>query len=129
MPGILATQGLIVELLFHWIRYTLILWGLAYIVTQSAIMLPFRRLMLRMNVVLGVLAFCPACSGFWLGAGLGAVGIYGPALAPLSSAWIESALISTILGYLWGTYYGDPHGFERAAHELTVNSASDEANG
>lgn len=106
------------ELLFHWLRYTLVFWGLIYIVTQSAIMLPLRLFALRISTLLGALIFCPACSGFWIGLVLGLLGIYGPPLSKWSHATIESALVATVLGYWWGTYFGDPHGFTKAIHAL-----------
>jgi hypothetical protein len=112
------------ELVFHWVRYVLILWGLVYIVTQSAIMLPFRIGLLRMSTFFGALVFCPACSGFWLGLILGAPGIYGPPLSQYSYAWAESAVISTVLGYFWTVYFGDPHGLERAIHAVKEHDAA-----
>lgn len=114
----IAEDGCDMELFFHWLRFGVIVWGLAYIVTQSSIILPLRLFVLKRSNFLGALIFCPACSSFWIGVLLGALGLYGPPLAPLSVSWLESALISTVLGYFWGTYFGDPHGYTKAAYSV-----------
>lgn len=108
--------------LIHWIRFVLVFWGLVYITTQSAILQSLRIAILRRSLFLGVLVFCPACSGFWIGLGFGLLGLYGPALAPNSIAWLESALACTALGYLWSTYFGDSEVFARAQLAVSENA-------
>lgn len=116
------------ELFFHWARFVFIVWGLAYLVTQSSIMLFLRLFVLKHSRFFGTLVFCPACSGFWIGVLLGVVGLYGPALAPLSPAWFESALIATVLGYFWGKYFGSPYDYQRARFALGLDNEPEEEN-
>lgn len=114
------------ELLFHWIRFAFIAWGLIYIATQSTIMLPLRLIILKLSPsFLGVLIFCPTCTGFWVGVLLGATGLYGVSLSPISPTWLESALVVTVLGHFWGEYWGDAYGYQKARYALGLDTPRD----
>lgn len=69
------------------LHYALILVGLTYIVTQSAVGRPLRMFVSRAGSFLESLIYCPACTGFWLGAALVSLWPF-PTLvfAPLESA-------------------------------------------
>lgn len=51
-------------------HYILLLTGLTYIVTQSAIFRSARMKIASWSPVWQALIYCPACAGFWLGAAL-----------------------------------------------------------
>lgn len=51
--------------LVHWLLITL---GLTYLLTQSSVFYLVRAKMLAIHPLLGQLVYCPACSGFWIGA-------------------------------------------------------------
>lgn len=107
------------EELMRFIRYVLVFWGAVYILTQSAIFVGVRKFLLKHSTFLATLIYCPACTGFWVGLVFGALGIYGKGLSHFNNVVIvESALSGTALGYLWGTYWGDHHAFQRDFHSL-----------
>ncbi len=44
-----------------------ILVGLIYLITRSSIFAPIRTALAVSSKLLGLLLYCPACSGFWIG--------------------------------------------------------------
>lgn len=50
------------------VEFVLVLWGLTYLLTSSAIFAPVRKMVKRLPF--GVMVYCPSCSGFWIGLGL-----------------------------------------------------------
>lgn len=51
----------------HLLRFTFIVFGVTFIVTQSQIFEPFRSLFSKLSFF-GKLIRCPMCFGFWVGA-------------------------------------------------------------
>ncbi len=91
----------------EFVRYVLLVWGLIYLVTQSAIFAPIRATILHFSRFAGILVFCPSCSGFWIGICVALLGAYTQGLGWIPS-WIESGVIAMPLGHIWGVYFGDP---------------------
>jgi len=98
--------------LFCFLRYVLLLWGIVYFFTQSAIMLPW-RCAVSLNPFLATLAYCPACFGTWVGFCLFS---FFPWQSPhLVITVLESGLAAMSLGRVWQKFFGDPSLFE---HEM-----------
>lgn len=116
---------------FH---YMLLLWGILYFITQSSIFGGVRMLVLAKARQLGMLLYCPACTGFWIGLLLG-----GSRWFPLElftdtgSRWtltityvLTSGLASMALGAIWGAIFGQPHVFQTEyAHVVAVIKATE----
>lgn len=87
------------------LRFLLLLSGLTYLLTRSAIFLPVRTLPLPCFFTVGL--YCPACAGFWLGGALAALG-YWPFPATFTwSAPLEAAVCSVALMHAWGEHFFD----------------------
>lgn len=82
------------------VRYVLIVCGLIYAVTQSAIFSPIRLFVARrLGGTLRMLIYCPACSGFWIG--LMAVRFLPWQTGAVWQSMLESAVCAMALGALW----------------------------
>lgn len=91
-PELAALVGLV--------PYTLLLWGLVYLVTASAIFAPVRMFVTWAGGVYAATGiYCPACTGFWFGLALGALGAW-PFMV-LLWAPLDAAIASVALGALW----------------------------
>ena len=84
-----------------WIVWALVGLGLVYGITESAIFAPIRLLLARVHLVVQVFVYCAACTGFWVGLGLG-LGGYWPVDRVAWYGAIESAIALMCLGALWG---------------------------
>lgn len=95
-----------VGLLFHWAAMTL---GLIYIISESVIFMPIRLAFARGSTFRTALIYCPACTGFWVGAALGP-GFwpfsynYGPLWDFLRAA-VESGIGGIVIGAIWATWH------------------------
>lgn len=87
------------------LRYLLVLWGVIYLVTQSAIFSPF-RIALSRNTVIATLIYCPACFGTWVGFALDSLLPWTPSIG-----YVESGLAAMALGSIWGRLFGDDSAF------------------
>jgi hypothetical protein len=95
-----------IGLLFHW---TAICLGLIYIISESVIFMPIRLAFARGSAFRTALIYCPACTGFWVGA------VLGPGLWPFSynysPLWdfvrvcLESGIAGIVIGAIWGTWH------------------------
>ncbi len=104
--------------MFDWALITV---GLVYLVTQSTIFSPLRKVVSKAGIFFEVLIYCPACSGFWLGG--------------LASAWLQPSGIETLLqaaikgaalGALWGVYGPEsPWNIEMERSDAEKAKASD----
>jgi hypothetical protein len=81
------------------IGFILLLWGLVYLLTSSSIFVRVRIIAMAIGPRVGQLAYCPACSGFWFGALLAALGawplepiVWGPLDAAVSSCGLMGAV-------------------------------------
>lgn len=99
------------------LQWALLVLGLTYLVTESFIFLPVRIAMRRLGLVSTVLVYCPACIGFWSGAGLGALGLWST--SPMSvgaPTWlvctIQSAIAGCALAAAWSKANGGNPMFE-----------------
>lgn len=70
--------------------------GLVYIVTQSSIGHVPRMWLADGGTLLEALIYCPACTGFWVGASLSWLGYWPSA--------IEAGIIACAVGATWGVY-------------------------
>lgn len=51
----------------NWYIYLTLTLGVVYLLTESLVFAPYRQLMASSSAVLRVLAYCRACTGFWVG--------------------------------------------------------------
>ena len=77
--------------------FSLLVVGVVYIVTQSAIFHLPRVWIADRHVMLEMLIYCPACTGFWVGVVLSLLG-YG------NLSWLEGGIVACAIGALWGVY-------------------------
>ncbi len=85
----------------EWLRFGLVLSGLTYLVTQSAILSPLRRFVGSGPVLLAVFVYCAACVGFWVALVLGIAGLWPPGHG--SAGWaLEAAVAGCGLMAMWG---------------------------
>lgn len=80
-------------------RYFIIALGTVYILTESVIGLPWRILATRTGSFMRVLAYCRACTGFWVGVAL-------TNLSPFEDRWriATSGMLIMLLGYAWSLF-------------------------
>lgn len=96
------------------LQFTLILVGLVYLFTRSAIMMTFRVAILgvlsrfrTVQAYFGTLIYCAGCAGFWLGAALSTF------YQPWSGAnWIESAIVAMSIATTWDYLTVDGRSFQ-----------------
>ncbi len=88
------------------IEFALMLWGLTYLLTASAIFAPVRRLVVR--APFGVMVYCAACSGFWIGGAI-AAGAGWPMrtliYAPLDAAIASAGMMAIVASYVPSNAY------------------------
>jgi hypothetical protein len=87
--------------LYELLQYGLTLVGIVYIVSQSYVFRPIRILASNLRL-LGVLIYCPACTGFWVGLLLWKLGYYPFHVNQLHV--FEPGIVGCALGALWGTH-------------------------
>lgn len=109
------------------IRFGLLVVGLVYIVTQSSIFTIMRMLVVRTKIfMLAQLFYCPACMGFWMGLGLGALGYWPLATHAWWMVLLESALTGTAVGAVWKEYGPQIDVWSLEVEPLMVEAGSDE---
>lgn len=86
---------------FEVLRWAAIAIGLIYLITESLIASPLRWVFSRLGIYTRVLIYCPACTGFWVGLALGALGYWLPN-APIEQRLFQSSLAATTVGAIWG---------------------------
>jgi hypothetical protein len=79
------------------LHYILLLTGVGYLITQSLIFRPLRKLVAKAGAVPAAFIYCPACTGFWIGLGL-------TPYWPFESSYIGSGIASAALMALWKEY-------------------------
>ncbi len=88
------------------IEYLIASLGCVYIFTESVIFAPWRMHLSRAGTFFRVLAYCRACTGFWVGV------CFGPASPflhagdphPVWARRVMSGLFVMLLGYLWSKW-------------------------
>lgn len=109
------------------IAFALVTIGITYGITASALLRPLRGLLVWASggsSWVAVLLYCPACMGFWVGALLGAAGLWPEAVHGFSAAW-RSAFAAAALGALWSEY-GPPSPFEHEQPQFFGELAHDQ---
>jgi hypothetical protein len=104
------------------IEFALVALGITYGITGSYIMAGVRQLLVRASGDSGmfaVLLYCPACMGFWIGALLGAAGLWPQDVSTFTAIW-RAAFASTALGALW-SHYGPLANFQVEQPHLTAD--------
>lgn len=88
------------------LRWALLELGLIYFVTESVFFAPMRVALSRGSGFLRALLYCPACSGFWLGALLGFLGFwpYHDSRRHVAEL-IGSGVAGMAIGALWATVH------------------------
>lgn len=89
--------------------FALLALGLVYLITQSAIAYLPRNAIADLGAFWESLIYCPACTGFWVGVLLGALGYW------VHAGWlgvIEAGVSACALGALWSVY-GPPSPWAR----------------
>lgn len=86
------------------IQYTLILVGLIYIISQSTIFSFLRVRIARLSILTMALIYCPACTGFWVGAILGFLGLWPYITGHILISVLQSAISACGIGALWSQY-------------------------
>ncbi len=86
------------------LKFALLLLGITYVITQSAVGMPIRWLVSKLGRFFTALIYCPACTGFWAAAALAALG-YAPWQAhTYYHQIIESAIAGCGLMAIWKEY-------------------------
>lgn len=83
------------------LQYGLTLIGIVYIVSQSYIFRPIRIIASYLRL-LGVLIYCPSCTGFWVGLLLHYAGYYPFHVKGFGV--VEPGIVGCALGAVWGVY-------------------------
>lgn len=79
------------------LQWALLVLGLTYLVTEAGITAPIRVPLGAASDVLFMLLTCRQCAGFWVGAVLGACGLY-----PLATGlWVVVASGTAAMGLMW----------------------------
>ena len=91
------------------LRYVALLWGVVYLVTQSAIFRPVRMMVANRSPFITTFIYCPSCFGTWVGFALTPL---LPWDATAGWGWLESGLAAMALGRVWGRLFGDNQVFE-----------------
>ena len=109
-------------ILVLFLQWTLYLWGLIYLITQSTILSGPRVLLARGSWVRAQFLYCPSCVGFWVGVSL-------MNYWPFSDGWsatLGSAVAATAMGRIWGVIAGDnTFAAERSLLELPGDTSND----
>jgi hypothetical protein len=79
------------------LHYIFLLTGMGYLITQSLIMRPLRKLVAKAGAVPAAFIYCPSCTGFWIGLAL-------TPYWPFESSYLGSAISATALMALWKEY-------------------------
>lgn len=88
------------------IRWALVVLGLVYFFTESAIFAFTRIAIARRGMLLATFIYCPSCTGFWIGLGLGAwLWPYGVVDVPWTQVG-ESGVAAMALGAIWARLRG-----------------------
>ncbi len=107
------------------LTFTLLLFGVVYIITQSAIMAPLRMPFASLHPVCATLIYCCACTGAWVGGALAALG-YWPG-AEGGRGVIEATVVACGLGAVWSVYGPEsPWGREQALTASRERALADE---
>lgn len=109
------------------LRWLLVLMGLVYFFTESALWGPVRIALVErpdggQRLGWRVLVYCRSCTGFWVGCALGALGYWPfawPQGAPLWATWaqagvaaVESGAAAMAVGAMW-TFVAPSDAYER----------------
>ena len=90
-----------------WILWMLTGIGVTYAISESAICAPFRLLVSKLGVFAVGLIYCPACTGFWVGAALGGMGALPWETSPsLGAEIIVSAICMMAVTASWSAWKG-----------------------
>jgi hypothetical protein len=95
------------------IAFVLMLWGLVFLLTSSSIFAPVRVALHGVHPLLGMLTYCPACSGFWIGGTLALVStwplptiVWAPLDAAIASAGLMEAAAHWFPSRAWDVEQG-----------------------
>ena len=101
-------------LLLNLFRWTLLLIGIVYLITQADIVSVPRVWFAKKNVFFLSLIYCPACTGFWVGLVLGATGLWPWEDDPLWFAIACSSISAMAVAKTWDSLTGgnDAYGIE-----------------
>lgn len=86
------------------VKFTLLVLGITYIITQSAIGTPVRLVVSKLGRFFAALIYCPACTGFWVGGTLGALGYKPWPMFSHPQLILETAIAGCALMALWKEY-------------------------
>jgi hypothetical protein len=97
------------ELDFTALRWLLMVIGIVYMITSSVIFGPFRVWLTKDSTFRRTLFYCAACTGFWVGVGLG-LASYWPmdyGVDPISALLeaVESGFAAMAVGAAWSVWY------------------------
>ena len=84
-----------------WVRYVLYGLGLMYLITESGIFSWLRMALWRAAPFFGLLVYCKACSGFWIGTAIGLAG-FSPFPHTVFDAISGSGFFTMLLGVVFG---------------------------
>lgn len=102
----------------HLLIFALLTLGSVYIITQSAIAHAPRNAIADIGWMFESLIYCPACTGFWVGAGLGATGYW---VNDGALGVLEAGISACGLGALWGVYGPESAWMRERAHAEMEN--------
>ena len=103
------------------LRWMLLVLGVIYLITGASILAPLRQAALKLHPITGTLAYCSACTGFWVG--FFSWGLFPVSAPSQNTTPFESALAAMVLGALWNVY-GPASPYERETHAKTTTEES-----
>jgi hypothetical protein len=88
------------------LTFALISLGITYGITTSALLASLRVAVVDLtghSLWVATLIYCPACTNFWVGAALGAGGLWPEPVSGFDAIW-RAAFAAAALGALWSEY-------------------------
>lgn len=87
------------------LRWALLVLGLIYLVTESAILTAPRVWIARRGLLAAVFVYCASCTGFWIGCAV-ALWTWPFDMAPAWEHVLEGGVAAMALGALWSSWKG-----------------------
>jgi len=84
-----------------WVEYLLLTLGVVYLLTEAAILAPYRMAVRGWHPLVAVLVYCRSCTGFWVGVAATQWFPLHASHANVLPRQVLSGLCVMLLGYAW----------------------------